>query len=129
MLDWLVGLQMLPGTCWRNLKGPGVLWRGLVKQGWILNLGVKDAWFPLLLWWPDGLSSKQIPACHSSPPPCLMVCVLSLNRMKAQRHLQVLVLRREEQPWPQSHLRDPFAWEMGSFTGYPQNQKNTFWLD
>lgn len=69
----------------------------------------------LLLWWPGGLFSNQIPACHSSPLPCPKGCVLSLRRVKAQRHLQVLVLRREEQPWPQSHLQDPFAWEMGSF--------------
>lgn len=77
----------------------------------------------LLLWWPDGLSSHQIPACHSSPPPCPTVCVLSLRKVKAQRHLQGLVLRREEQPRPQSHLQDPFAWEMVSFTWVPTEPK------
>lgn len=44
MLDELLGLQRLPGTCWRNLKGPGLLGQGLLKYRWILNLGVKDAW-------------------------------------------------------------------------------------
>lgn len=63
----------------------------------------------LLLWWPDGLSSNQIPACYYPSPPCPTVCVLSLRK-----HLQGLVLRREEQPWPQSNPQDPFAWEMGS---------------
>lgn len=44
VLDELVGLQGLSGTCWRNLKGPGVLGQGLLKYRWILNLGVKDPW-------------------------------------------------------------------------------------
>lgn len=117
MLDGLVGLQRLPGTCWRNLKGPGVLGQGLLKYRWILNLVVKDPWPrpPCCCGGQMAYSEFQTPACHSSPSPCPVVCVLSLRRVKAQRHLQVLVLGRKEQPWPQPHLRDPFAWEMGSF--------------
>lgn len=85
----------------------------------------------LLLWWPDGLFSDQIPACHSSPPPCPTVCVLSLRRVKAQRHLQVLVLRTEEQPWPRHSLPDPFAWKMSSSHGTHRNKnkRNFGWIN